>query len=222
MIGLAGGDSIEPCGSPRVLTSVMTRTHNDSSPRLAAVARSSLSNNEAELALIRRVSLRDRGALRELYLLYHRRLSRFLMRLTQRQDVAEEVINDTLLVVWNSADRFRGDSRVSTWIVGIAYRRALKSVRRRRSFELVELEASENLVGADNVQAHEIQEWIEEALHELPIEQRLCLELAYVLGHSCEEIAIITSCPVNTVKTRLFHARRKLSVSLPKLAGQKE
>lgn len=197
----------------------MTRTHNDTSPRLTPVAKSSLSNNEAELALIRRVSLRDRGALRELYLLYHRRLSRFLMRLTQRQDLAEEIINDTLMVVWNSSDRFRGESRVSTWIVGIAYRRAMKSVKRRRSFELVELEATDNLVGVDNVQACETQEWIEEALEELPIEQRLCLELAYVLGHSCEEIAIITSCPVNTVKTRLFHARRKLSVSLPRLAG---
>lgn len=198
----------------------MTRTHNESGPRLTPVAKPApLSNNEAELALIRRVSLRDRGAMRELYLLYHRRLSRFLMRLTQRQDLAEEVINDTLMVVWNSAERFRGDSRVSTWIVGIAYRRALKSVRRRRTFELVELEASDNLVGDDNLQACETQEWIEEALEELPIEQRLCLELAYVLGHSCEEIAIITSCPVNTVKTRLFHARRKLSVLLPRLAG---
>lgn len=197
----------------------MTRTHNDTSPRLTPVARPSLGNNEAELALIRRVSLRDRGALRELYLLYHRRLSRFLMRLTQRQDLAEEIINDTLMVVWNSADRFRGDSRVSTWIVGIAYRRALKSVRRRRSFELIEQEADDTLVGVDDLQACETQEWIEEALEELPIEQRLCLELAYVLGHSCEEIAVITSCPVNTVKTRLFHARRKLSVLLPRLAG---
>lgn len=198
----------------------MTRTHNESGPRLASVARpSAFGSNEAELALIRRVSLRDRSALRELYLLYHRRLSRFLMRLTQRQDVAEEVINDTLLVVWNSADRFRGDSRVSTWIVGIAYRRALKSVRRRRSFELLEIEATDSLVGADGLQDCETQEWIEEALEALPIEQRMCLELAYVLGHSCEEISVITSCPVNTVKTRLYHARRKLSLLLPRLAG---
>jgi RNA polymerase sigma-70 factor (ECF subfamily) len=198
----------------------MTRMHNDSGPKLVTVAKSAaLGNNDAELALIRRVSLRDRGALRELYLLYHRRLSRFLMRLTQRQDLAEEVINDTLLVVWNSAERFRGDSRVSTWIVGIAYRRALKSVRRRRSFEVVELDGTESLVGSDAVQAWEIQEWIEEALQELPIEQRVCLELAYVLGHSCEEIAVITSCPINTVKTRLYHARRKLSALLPRLAG---
>lgn len=198
----------------------MTRTYNESSPRLATVVKpSALSNNEAELALIRRVSLRDRTALRELYLLYHRRLSRFLMRLTQRQDLAEEVINDTLLVVWNSAERFRGDSRVSTWIVGIAYRRALKSVRRRRSFEVMELDATDSLVSADGMQACETQEWIEEALQELPIEQRMCLELAYVLGHSCEEISIITSCPINTVKTRLYHARRKLSALLPRLAG---
>jgi RNA polymerase sigma-70 factor, ECF subfamily len=198
----------------------MTRAHNESGPRLATVAKpSALSNNDAELALIRRVSLRDRAALRELYLLYHRRLSRFLMRLTQRQDLAEEVINDTLLVVWNSAERFRGDSRVSTWIVGIAYRRALKSIRRRRSFELLELEATDALVGVDGVQACETQEWIEEALQTLPIEQRMCLELAYVLGHSCEEISVITSCPVNTVKTRLYHARRKLSTLLPRLAG---
>ena len=199
---------------------MITRTYNESGPRLATIAKpSALSNNEAELALIRRVSLRDRTALRELYLLYHRRLSRFLMRLTQRHDLAEEVINDTLLVVWNSAERFRGDSRVSTWIVGIAYRRALKSVRRRRSFEVMEVDATDSLVSADGLQACETQEWIEEALQELPIEQRLCLELAYVLGHSCEEISIITSCPINTVKTRLYHARRKLSALLPRLDG---
>ena len=204
----------------KVLTGVMTRIHNEKGPRLTTVAKpAALSNNEAELELIRRVSRRDRVALRELYVLYHRRLTRFLMRLTQRQDLAEEVINDTLLVVWNSADRFRGDSRVSTWIVGIAYRRALKSVRRRRSFEVLEQEANDTLVGTDGMQAWELQEWIEGALEELPIEQRLCLELAYVLGHSCEEIAAITSCPVNTVKTRLFHARRKLCVLLPRMAG---
>jgi RNA polymerase sigma-70 factor, ECF subfamily len=205
----------------RVLTSVMTRTHNDASPGdrpRMALARPAFGNNEAELELIRRVTRRDRAALRELYLLYHRRLSRFLMRLTQRQDLAEEVINDTLLAVWNSAERFRGDSRVSTWIVGIAYRRALKSMR-RRSFEIVGLEDTDTLAGVDDVQACENREWIEGALDELPIEQRLCLELAYVLGHSCEEIAAITSCSVNTVKTRLFHARRKLSTSLPRLAG---
>lgn len=197
----------------------MTRAHNDTSSWSGSPARPAPpGNDDAELALVRRISLRDRCALHELYLLYHRRLARFLVRLTRRQDVAEEIINDTLLVVWNSADRFRGESRVSTWIVGIAYRRALKSVR-RKPLELVGLDEQESLAGTDELLACETQEWIEEALEELPLEQRLCLELAYVLGHSCEEISIITSCSINTVKTRLFHARRKLAVLLPRLAG---
>src|ERR1051325_9821038 len=58
--------------------------------------------------------------------IYHRRLARFLMRMTSRHDLIEEVINDTLWTVWLKAGDFRGDSLVSTWIVGITYRRALK------------------------------------------------------------------------------------------------
>jgi RNA polymerase sigma-70 factor (ECF subfamily) len=48
----------------------------------------------------------------------------------------------------------------------------------------------------------------------------MVLELTYLLGHSCEEIAAITDCPVNTVKTRMFHARRKLRELLPALSGE--
>ncbi|MET0658636.1 MAG: sigma-70 family RNA polymerase sigma factor [Steroidobacteraceae bacterium] len=177
-----------------------------------------LSSNESELLLIRRIAEQDRAALHELYGLYYRRLARFLVRVTRRQDVAEEVINDTFFIVWTSAQRFRGESRVSTWIVGIAYRRALKSVR-RASLELVALDAPEALQVSEASSTDETREWIERAVSELPVEQRLCLELAYVLGHSCEEIAAICDCSVNTVKTRLFHARRKLRLSLPRLAG---
>lgn len=179
-----------------------------------------LGSNETELLLIHRIAQQDRAALRELYGLYHRRLARFLVRVTRRQDLAEEIINDTFFVVWSSAQRFREESRVSTWIVGIAYRRALKSVR-RAALELVALDAPEALQVSVAANGNETREWIERAVNELPVEQRLCLELAYVLGHSCEEIAVICDCSVNTVKTRLFHARRKLRLSLPRLAGER-
>jgi RNA polymerase sigma-70 factor, ECF subfamily len=56
-------------------------------------------------------------------------------------------------------------------------------------------------------------------LSRLPVEQRLTLELAYNMGHSLEEIAVITECPVGTVKARMFHAREKLRESLPSLSG---
>src|ERR1700746_4238997 len=84
--------------------------------------------------LIERVARRDRRAFEEIYNLYHRRLARFLTRLTRRYDVAEEVINDTFWIVWKKAGDFRGDSQPSTWILGIAYRKARNAFRSSARF----------------------------------------------------------------------------------------
>jgi RNA polymerase sigma-70 factor (ECF subfamily) len=77
----------------------------------------------------------------------------------------------------------------------------------------------EYLEAPDVLNAAETGEWILRALQHLPTEQRLTLELAYGQGYSCEEIAEIMDCPMNTVKTRMFHARGKLRALLPHLAG---
>ena len=198
----------------------MTPLHpTDPSALSAPEARGS--SNERELELMRRIVLRDRDAFRDLYLIYHRRIARFLMRMTSRHELVEEIINDTLWTVWQKAADFRGASRVSTWIVGIAYRRALKTLRQTGVARLVQPEdAALEMSAADDTQMEmENRQWLEMALTQLPLEQRLVLELAYLLGHSCEEIARIMDCPVNTVKTRMFHARQKLKVSLPQLAS---
>jgi RNA polymerase sigma-70 factor (ECF subfamily) len=177
-----------------------------------------LLGGENDRDLLDKVAAGDREALRKLYLFYHRRLAGFLLRFTRRQDLVEEVINDTLYVVWCKAKEFRGDSKLSTWIMGIAYRCALKTLRRRGSFHVVPLE-DECLPAPDELDAAETGEWIALAMQQLPTEQRLTLELAYGQGYSCEEIAEIMGCPVNTVKTRMFHARGKLRTLLPRLAG---
>jgi RNA polymerase sigma-70 factor, ECF subfamily len=175
------------------------------------------SSNARELELLRQVAAGDRTAFKELYLIYHRRLARFLMRMTSRHDLIEEVINDTLWTVWLKAGDFRGDSLVSTWIVGITYRRALKALRRHGSARPMLVE---DVAVAPDVQLEaENREWLGLALAELPLEQRMVMEFSYLMGHSCEEIAQIMQCPVNTVKTRMFHAREKLRRSLPRLAG---
>ena len=78
----------------------------------------------------------------------------------------------------------------------------------------------EDVAVAPDVQLEaENREWLGLALAELPLEQRMVMEFSYLMGHSCEEIAQIMQCPVNTVKTRMFHAREKLRRSLPRLAG---
>lgn len=169
-------------------------------------------------ALLQRVAQRDRVALESLYHHYHRRLARFLTRVTTRHELAEEIINDTLWIVWQQAADFRGASRVSTWIVGIAYRRALATMRHASVRpSLAEDPADDE--AEDPAHGVEQRQLVDRALATLPPEQRLVLELTYVLGHSCEEIAAITDTPVNTVKTRMFHARRKLRELLPSLSG---
>jgi len=172
-----------------------------------------------ETDLIARIADGDRKAFEELYYLYHRRLARFLTRLTRRYDIAEEVVNDTFWVVWRKAKTFRGDSQPSTWILGIAYRKARNAFRSTARLAEKNLQA-ELLPPTDEEPAgtEELRDWLTRALAELPVEQRLAVELCYELGHSCEEIAKIMDCPVNTVKTRLFHARGKLQRLLPQLA----
>lgn len=174
-----------------------------------------------ESELIARIAKGDRRAFEELYNLYHRRLARFLTRLTRRYDVAEEVINDTFWIVWKKAGDFRGDSQPSTWILGIAYRRARNAFRSSaRAGSAENLDALlEPPTSDEPMRTEELRDWLVQALGQLPVEQRLAVELCYELGYSCEEISSIMGCPVNTVKTRLFHARAKLQKLLPVLGG---
>ncbi|HZP13777.1 MAG TPA: sigma-70 family RNA polymerase sigma factor [Nevskiaceae bacterium] len=184
---------------------------------------SPVTDNAREHDLLRRIAASDRAAFEILYGDYHRRLARFLTRLTRREDLIEEVINDTLWIVWQKAGEFRGSSLVSTWIMGIAYRCTLKSLRRAGGANeepITDTYADPSI--EQKVEAQERREWIASGLKHLPLEQRTTLELAYFLGHSLEEIAAIMDCPVSTVKARMFHARVKLRNLLPRIGGEEK
>lgn len=172
-----------------------------------------------DAALLRAIAGGDRRALEALYLGYHRRLSRFLSGVASRHENAEEIINDTFMVVWRHAQEFRGASRVSTWIIGIAYRIALKSLRGHDAMNRAQRTMPVPEQSVQPMEQTELDDWIGQALDQLPLEQRLTVELAYKMGHSVEEIAVITGCPAGTVKARMFHARQKLRAHLPALAG---
>jgi RNA polymerase sigma-70 factor (ECF subfamily) len=132
----------------------------------------------------------------------------------------EEVVDDVMLVVWKDARKFRGGSAVSSWIFGIAYRKVLTAMRAELRYQ-VPLDRS---VDTDTVSGTVMQhgEWIRAALSQLSPDHRQVVALTYFSGFSYQEIAAIADCPVNTVKTRMFHARRRLKVLLPALAGLDE
>lgn len=183
-------------------------------------------DDATDLTLLRQVAARDRAALATLYRGYHPRLCQFLARLTRRGELIEEIINDCFWIVWQKAESFRGDSRVSTWIMGIAYRCGLKALRQDGGADLgtiaLDDEAHEHQQAlSDNPgDGRELRDWLAKGMDRLSLDQRLVLELAYVGGHSLEEIAVITDSPVGTVKARMFHARVKLRNLLPMLADR--
>lgn len=168
--------------------------------------------NAAEVQLLQRIVEKDSGAFEALFDSYHPRLFRFLFRLTRSHGAAEELSNDVLLTLWKSADRFRGESKVSTWVFGIAYRQALAHMRRRK-FKLVPFVEEDAAIDESSAQ-FEREDWVRRGVDDLPPKQKLTVMLVYFLGLSCEETARVSGVPVSTVKTRMFHARRKMKLHL--------
>lgn len=188
-----------------------------------SIDRTSSEQDDEDLQLLKSVARGDRQALTRLYRRYHGPLLRFVQRLTGDIDTANEAVNDVMLVVWNRADSFGGRSKVSTWIMGIAYRKAMKlSARMQRWTQ--RFKAADWLEVVERSQALEglTKELIERdlmyrAIQQLPEKQRAVVELTYYFGYTYDEIAEIVDCPANTVKTRVFHARARLKKLLPEL-----
>ena len=168
---------------------------------------------ENDLHLFARIRDGERAAFEELYCLYQPRLTRFLQTLTRRPTIVEEVLNDTMMVVWNRPDSFHGASKLSTWIYAIAYRKAMKGLRQQD--EAVEDKDAEHRVSPDadpedtsgRIRVHQM---LMKAMGELTAAHRAVVDLTYFHDLGYREIADILECPVDTVKTRMFHARRHL------------
>lgn len=169
-----------------------------------------------ERELLDRVRERDLCAFEKLYRMYQPRLSRFLINLVQRTSLVEEVLDDTMMVVWQSAGNFRGTSKVSTWIFSIAYRKALKA--RSRWPEPVDDQHSDEISlepGPDQqLNANRLHDSLMAAMRGLSADHRAVVDLTYFHGLGYREIAEIMNCPVDTVKTRMFHARRRLKAAM--------
>ncbi len=159
-------------------------------------------------SLIRRIAAsRDSIAFERLYHDYRKRLGPFMYRIVQDQGANEEVFNDVMLTVWRKADSYNGTSKVSTWIFSIAYRQCLKCLRgRSANVPLDDRDAQ----GVDEHPRLERRDLVRHALGRLSPEHRLVIELSYFQGNNYQEIAAIADCPENTVKTRMFYARRRL------------
>jgi RNA polymerase sigma factor (sigma-70 family) len=174
-------------------------------------------SGDADQRLLILVRARDKDAFEELYRKYQLRLTRFVGNLIRQPQIVEEVLDDTLMVVWERAADFKGESKLSTWIFAIAYRKAMKAIRRYDApieDSQAQNRASHEASPEDAFGQARLHRLLRDAMDELSPDHRGVVELTYFQDLSYREIAEIMDCPVDTVKTRMFYARRQLKLRL--------
>jgi RNA polymerase sigma-70 factor, ECF subfamily len=166
-------------------------------------------------ALIEQIATGDKLAMRTLFARHQLRVFRFLCSIRQDQAAAEDLLNEVFIDVWRQAGRFEGRSSVSTWILAIARFKALSALRRPRHAEFDEEAAAEIVDLQDDpevvAQKKDKGEILRACLAGLSGQHREIIDLVYYQERSIEECAEIVNIPENTVKTRLFHARKRLA-----------
>ncbi len=172
--------------------------------------------------LLRRVANGDEEALRQLYTEYRPLLRRYLWgQLDGDGHAVEEAMQDTFLAVWRTADAYRGEAKVATWLFQIAHYIALRTrkaaARRWRNAVDIEAASSEDAVAPMTASPEDAvldQLMLDEALSHLSTKHRAVLHLIFQQGFTAEETAHILGIPVGTVKSRVSYARRALQSAL--------
>ena len=175
-------------------------------------------HDDSDERLVEQVAAGDRVAMQVLYARHHLRVHRFVLRIVNDAATAEDLTSDAFLDVWKDASRFKGRSQVSTWILSIARYKALAALRRRTNDRLDNVIACSIPDDADGPEAILQKEnksaILRQCLTQLSPAHREVIDLVYYHEKSIAEVAEIIGAPQNTVKTRMFHARKRVAALL--------
>lgn len=165
--------------------------------------------------LLDRLGRKDERAMRELHDRYGRRIFLFAVARLRDEDAAETVMIDTLFEVWKHPDRFRGESRFSTWLLGIAKYKVLNTFRSAEPEhedveDYAEIIADPHADVAGAMEHKQRQRILMDCIEALSPPQRECMQLVFMEGMALAEVANVQKVPEGTVKTRLFHGRKNL------------
>lgn len=173
----------------------------------------SISPGTSDEALIKSIAAADKRAMRVLYTRHNVRVYRFALRFTHNTSLAEDVVSEVFLDVWRQADWFKAKSQVTTWLLSIARNKALSALRRRP-------DQLDDNVGyaiedpADDPETSMVKmnrsAIVRQCLSQLSVAHREVIDLIYYHEKSIDEVAEILELSENTVKTRMFYARKHL------------
>jgi RNA polymerase sigma-70 factor, ECF subfamily len=187
-------------------------------PQAAVYGRAAAAKVTSDEALIERIAAGDKLAMRVLFARHHVRVYRFVLRLVRDQTQAEDLIGEVFFEVWRQAASFKARAAVSTWLLAIARFKAFSLLRRRGEEELDEeiARAVEDTADDPEVafQKKERIEILRRCWSKLSPEHRDIIDLVYYQEKAIAEVADIIGVPENTVKTRMFYARKRLAILL--------
>jgi RNA polymerase sigma-70 factor, ECF subfamily len=192
----------------------MIEAHIHSPPAMAARSRPAIRQVASDEALIGRIAGRDTHAFQALFARYNVRVFRFVLGKVKDQTLADDLIGEVFFEVWRNAHRFEGRAAVSTWLLAIARHKALSALQSRRVHEeLDEALAIEDPSDSPEAAAQRADrdEVLRSCLLKLSQSHREILDLVYYHEEPIESVAKIVGIPINTVKTRMFYARKHLA-----------
>jgi RNA polymerase sigma-70 factor, ECF subfamily len=176
----------------------------------------------SDAALISGIAAGDQRAMHSLYARHSVRVHRFVLRLTNNSSLAEDLVSEVFIDVWRGARGFKAKSQVSTWLLAIARNKALSAMRVRLDEQLDDEMATAIADPADDaetaVNKRDRNTIVQHCLSQRSPLHREVIDLVYYHQKSIDEVARIVGAPENTVKTRMFYARRRMK-NLLKAAG---
>jgi RNA polymerase sigma-70 factor (ECF subfamily) len=174
-----------------------------------------MADDRSDPELLRAIAEGDRRALRELY---ERHAPWLLLRLGRRcgdSGMVEEVVQDTFVVVWRSGRRYSGRGDVAAWLWGIAIRRLMDHLRRRRDLPPLPRDRSEVVVSAEDQVLLGVEHGdLAGALTRLAPELRAVVQATVLDGLTTKEAAHLLGIPTGTVKSRMMRARARMREEL--------
>jgi len=190
------------------------RTLTERSLVISQTGRFGSGQGTSDEALIRAIAAGDQRAMHALYVRHSVRVYRFVLRLSNDTSMADDLVSEIFIEVWRGARGFKAKSQVSTWLLAIARNKALSAMRARLDEQLNDEMATAIPDPADDAETtankHDRCAIVQHCLSKLSPIHREVLDLVYYHERSVDEVAQIVGVPVNTVKTRMFYARKRL------------
>jgi RNA polymerase sigma-70 factor (ECF subfamily) len=175
-----------------------------------------------DLELLKKISTGDEEAFGQLYRLTHQKVYVYLYRLVHGKQTAEDILIETYTEVWRCAKNFKGNSRATTWIMGIARNLAMNELGKFRKHDNIDNFPNLSNGVIPDPEPMDRQRRLKEAMTKIPVKHREILDLVFFHEMTYQEVSQMLDIPVNTVKTRVFYAKETLKNSLSSMGVKKD